>query len=180
MIEPRDMEQLVVRLAEDVRGRYWGKYRGTVDEVLEEDPPGQIRAVVPSVYGQDVKSPPALPSLPFAGDGHGLVTLPEVGDGVWIEFEGGNPSFPVWTGFWFGNGELPSDAGAKKRALITKKNLKLVFDDDGSSIHISHPDGPEITLESSALTLKFSDTVKLVLSSSGIDFNGGKFTVSAT
>jgi hypothetical protein len=175
-----DLEQLVVGLTEDVHGRYWGKYRGTVDEVLEGDPPGQIRAAVPSVYGQDVKSPPALPALPFAGDGHGLVTLPETGDGVWIEFEGGNPSLPIWTGFWFANGELPDDAGPKKRALITKQNLKLVFDDDGKSIQISHPDGPEITMDSNGLTLKFSETVKIALSSSGIDFNGGKFKVNAT
>jgi len=177
-MEP-ELEQLVVGLAEDVNGRYWGKYRGTVDEVLETDPPGQIVAVVPSVYGQNVKSPPALPALPFAGDGHGLVTLPEKGDGVWIEFEDGNLSSPIWTGFWFANGELPDGAGPKKRALITKKNLKLVFDDDGASIQISHPDGPEITMNSNGLTLKFSDTVKIVLSSSGIDFNGGAFKVNS-
>ncbi len=178
MMQP-ELEQLVVDLAEELRGRHWGKYRGTVDSVLQDDPPGQIIAIVPSVYGQNVKSPPALPALPFAGDGHGLVALPEKGDGVWIEFEDGNTSSPIWTGFWFANGELPSAVGPKARGFVTKKDLQLVFDDDGESIKVSHPNGPEITIDASSVTLKFSDTVKMALSSSGIDFNNGKFTVSA-
>jgi hypothetical protein len=174
-----ELEQLVVDLAEEHRGRYWGKYRGTVEEVLDDDPPGQIVAIVPSVYGQNVKSPPALPALPFAGDSHGLVVLPEVGDGVWIEFEAGDMSSPIWTGFWFANGELPSSLGPQARGLVTKKDLELVFDDAGESIKVSHPNGPEITLDASGVTVKFSDTVKIALSSSGIDFNNGKFTVTA-
>ena len=176
---PEQLEELVVSLAEQVRGRFYGKYRGTVDEVLDEQPPGQIVALVPSVYGTDAKSPHALPSLPFAGDGHGFVTLPEVGDGVWIEFEAGDPSHPIWTGFWFANDELPQDAGPKKRALITNKDLKLIFDDDAESITISHSGGAEIVLDSSGLTLKFGDSVKLVLSSSGIDMVDGAFTVTS-
>jgi hypothetical protein len=162
MAEP--LEALVVTLAEHVRERLWGKYRGTVDQVLDEQPPGQIVAIVPSVYGED---------------GHGLVTLPEAGDGVWIEFEAGDPSHPIWTGFWFANDEMPADAGPAKRSLITKKDLKLIFDDDAESITISHSGGAEITLDSNGLTLKFGDSVKVVLSSSGIDMLDGAFTVSA-
>jgi Type VI secretion system/phage-baseplate injector OB domain len=174
-----DLQQLVVDLAGEVRDRYWGKYRGIVDEVLEDDPPGRIIAKVPSVYGDDVKSPPALPAFPYAGDGHGLVALPEVGDGVWIEFEAGDVSHPIWTGCWFANGELPDPAGPQQRVLVTSKNLRLVFDDDAEEIHISHPDGAEITMDSSSLTLQFGETVKVVISSSGIDINDGAFKVSA-
>jgi hypothetical protein len=173
-----ELERLVVDLTDQVRGRYWGKYRGTVDRVIDDDPPGQIVAKVPSVYGDSVTSPPALPALPFAGDSHGLVMLPEPGDGVWIEFEDGNPSSPVWTGFWFATGELPSSAGPKKRALVTKKSLELVFDDDAEEITITHPGGAEIKLDSNGLTLQFGTTVKIVLDSSGIDFNNGAYKVT--
>jgi hypothetical protein len=173
----QDMEQLVVGLAEEVRDRYYGKYRGTVDEVLEDDPAGQIVATVPSVYG-DLKSPPALPALPFAGKDHGLILLPEVGDGVWIEFEDGLPSKPIWTGFWLAKGELPDAAGPKQRALITPEGLKLVMDDDKKEIHLVHPDGAEITLDSSGITLEFG-TTQIVLSSSGLDVNNGALAVTS-
>lgn len=174
-----ETEQLLVDLAATVRGRYWGKYRGIVKELLDGDPPGQIRALVPSVYGSDVESPPALPALPFAGDGHGLVLLPERGDGVWIEFEAGQASSPIWTGFWYANGKLPDSAGPHKRTLVTKKNLRLVFDDDGESIELSHPGGASITLDADGLTLKYGDTVSVALTATGIDFNDGAYTVTA-
>jgi Type VI secretion system/phage-baseplate injector OB domain len=174
-----ELEKLVVDLAEEHRGRYWGKYRGTVAEVLNDDPPGRIIAIVPSVYGDNLKSPPALPVLPYAGDGHGFVVLPEPGDGVWIEFEAGDTSSPIWTGFWFANGELPSALGPQARGLVTKKDIQLVVDDDRESITVSHPSGPEITIDATEVTVKFSDTVKIALSTAGIDFNNGKFTVSA-
>ena len=174
-----ELEQLVVALSEAVFGSCWGKYRGTVHEVVDDDPPGQITAYVPSVYGKGVVSPQALPSFPFAGDGHGLVALPEPGDGVWIEFEAGNTDVPIWTGFWFANDELPDPAGPKQRVLVTKKNLKLVFDDDGEKIEISHPQGAAITLDANGVTLKFGDSVQIPLTSSGIDFNQGKYMVNA-
>jgi Type VI secretion system/phage-baseplate injector OB domain len=173
-----EMERLVVDLAEQVRGHYWGKYRGTVDRLIEDDPPGQIVAKVPSVYGDTVTSPPALPALPFAGDAHGLVMLPEPGDGVWIEFEGGNPSYPIWTGFWFATGELPSSTGPQKRALVTKKDLELVFDDDAEEITITHPGGAKIKLDSNSLTLQFGTTVTIVLDNTGINLNNGAFKVT--
>lgn len=173
-----ELERLVVDLLEQVRGRYWGKYRGTVDRVITDDPPGQIIVKVPSVYGDNVTSPPALPAMPFAGDSHGLVMLPEQGDGVWIEFEDGNPSHPIWTGFWFAKGELPGSAGPKKRALVTKKNLELVFDDDAEEIKITHPSGAEIKLDSNGLTMQFGTTVRILLDTSGIDFNNGAYKVT--
>ena len=98
-----DMEQKIVELAEFQRGRYFGKYRGLVQDVDDPENMGRIVAQVPEVYGEEY-SPWALPSVPFAGQNHGFVVLPEVGDGVWVEFEAGDPSRPIWTGCWWARG----------------------------------------------------------------------------
>ena len=42
----------------------------------------------------------------------GIAFLPEVGSGVWIEFEGGDVSYPIWVGCYWREGELPSSVEA--------------------------------------------------------------------
>lgn len=168
-------EKLIVELAETVRQRYFGKYRGIVEEVEDKERLGRITAKVPSVYG-DVISPWALPAVPFAGQGHGFLVLPKKGDGVWIEFEGGNPSKPIWTGFWWAKGEMPSPSGPDERVLITPAGLKVVLDDKKKKLQLLHPGGAEITLAESEITLKMGST-QIVLSSNGVNINNGAFEV---
>jgi hypothetical protein len=36
----------------------------------------------------------------------GLLLIPEPGDGVWIEFEAGDPNWPIWSGCLWEHGEL--------------------------------------------------------------------------
>ena len=83
--------------------RLYGKYRGTVIDNAEEDPTmrmlHRIKVSVPQVPSADASW--ALPCFPYAGEGVGFYTLPPVGASVWVEFEGGNPDFPIWSGcFW--------------------------------------------------------------------------------
>src|ERR1700733_6526660 len=93
-------------LLEHLRSRFYGKYRGVVQEV--DASTCRIKATVPAVYG-DVESGWCLPCVPYAGPGVGIAFLPEVGSAVWIEFEGGDVSFPIWTGGFWREGEVPSD-----------------------------------------------------------------------
>ena len=62
---------------------------------------------MPSVLG-GVTSGWAAPCVPYAGPQVGFVMLPDVGSGVWIEFEGGDVSFPIWTGCYWNSGDIPS------------------------------------------------------------------------
>jgi uncharacterized protein involved in type VI secretion and phage assembly len=176
------LEQTVADLAETVRNRYFGKYRGTVADADDSEHLGRIVARVPSVYGEE-DSPWALPAVPFAGDGHGLLLLPRRGDGVWVEFEGGDPSRPIWTGMWWARDELPKPDGSapakpEQRVLVSPAGLKLVLDDDAKKLQLVHPGGAEITLTDSDITLKIGQS-KIVLSSSGVEVNGGALKVSA-
>lgn len=169
------LEQLFVELTDEVRHRHYGKYRGIVRDIDDPESLGRIVASVPSVLG-DQDSSWALPAVPFAGDGHGLVLLPKVGDGVWIEFEAGDPSLPIWTGLWWGSDEMPSPGGIEVRTLVTPEGLKLVLDDAGKKIQLLHPGGAEITLTDTDITLKVTGA-KIVLSATGISMNDGACTV---
>lgn len=157
-------------LAEQVTTRYWGKYRGTVESVEDDEHMGMIRCKVPSVYG-DETSPPALPAGLFAGKDQAFLFLPKQGDGVWIEFENGNPRRPIWSGGWWARDEMPAEASADRRVLITPGGLKLIMDDGAKEIQLLHGTKGEITMTDSGITLRFG-RAKIELSDSGVAING--------
>ena len=79
---------------------FWGKHRGIV--VQNVDPLGvaRLQVEVPGVLGPG-RSVWALPLLP---DGRlENYAPPQIGAKVWVEFEGGDPSRPIWTGFFWTN-----------------------------------------------------------------------------
>lgn len=170
-----DLERLTVEVIEFMRTRYFGKYRGLVRDVDDSEGMGRIIAQVPEVYGEE-DSPWALPSVPFAGADHGLVLLPEVGDGVWIEFEAGDPSRPIWSGCWWARGELPAPGAAQVRALVTTAGHQLALDDEGGEVKLLHAGGAEISLSDQEIKIK-SGSTQIVLSSSGVSVNNGAFEV---
>src|SRR4051812_29659790 len=81
--------------------RYFGKYRGYVHRVDDPLKIGRVMAICPRLTG-DTPLGWALPCTPYAGPDQGLFTVPDVGAGVWIEFEGGDLSSPIWSGMWWG------------------------------------------------------------------------------
>lgn len=79
-------------------GRYFGKYRGVVDD--NQDPKNlfRIKAIVPVVMGSEESLGWAFPlTLTGGGKNVGDTWLPAKGDYVWIEFEGGDTSSPLWS-----------------------------------------------------------------------------------
>jgi len=87
--------------------RFYGKYRGTVENNIDPMHIGRIIAIVPAVTGT-LPSTWALPCAPFPAAGALPLTVPPIGSAVWIEFEAGDPDYPIWSGgFWsFGHPAL--------------------------------------------------------------------------
>ena len=86
---------------------FYGKYRGVVTDNADLLMLGRIRAKVQDVLG-DNESGWALPAAPYAGKGVGLFLLPPTGASVWIEFEHGDPDYPIWSGCFWAQGEVPA------------------------------------------------------------------------
>lgn len=87
--------------------KYYGKYRGTVINNIDPEQRGRIMAQVPDVLGLTPSSW-AMPCVPMAGKSQGTFMVPQIGAGVWIEFEQGDPDYPIWVGgFWGSVAEVP-------------------------------------------------------------------------
>ncbi|HEV7310300.1 phage baseplate assembly protein V [Ensifer sp.] len=82
--------------------RYFGKHRGRVVQNIDPTGCGRLMVQVEDVWGPNFSSW-ALPCVPYAGPGLGAFVVPPLGAEVWVEFEHGNPDFPIWTGFFWGS-----------------------------------------------------------------------------
>ena len=141
--------------------KFYGKYRGRVTDINDPLMIGRIQAMVPDVMG-DQASGWAMPCAPFGGSGMGFFALPAVDAGVWIEFEHGDPDYPIWSGCWFGSvAEVPPVLLAppyKKMMIKTEGGNNILLDDT--------PGTGGIVLETSA-------GQKIKMSSLGVEIDNG-------
>lgn len=140
---------------------YYGKYRGLVTDNADPRRIGRLRARVQELLG-DVPSGWALPCAPYAGNGEGQYTVPPVGAGVWIEFESGDLSRPIWSGCWWSENQVPEDnsgtAATPALKIIRSENgLMVTLDDDSRTITVSDANGRnmlEIKVQQGQITVK--------------------------
>jgi hypothetical protein len=156
-------DEILARLIERVEGRYFGKYRGTIIDNADPDNLGRVKATVPRLLGDEVTGW-ALPAFPYGGASEqGLFLVPDVGAGVWIEFEGGDLSYPIWTGTWFTSGAIPESAQPGKKVLKTRSGHKIVLDDDGGSVEITDSNGNTIKMDASTIKIAAGSAVTIVV-----------------
>jgi hypothetical protein len=73
--------------------RFYGVYRAIVSDNVDPLKNGRLKLQIPQVFGDAVTgwawgiSPSQSSAL-----------LPNIGDGVFVSFEGGDPSYPIWHG----------------------------------------------------------------------------------
>jgi uncharacterized protein involved in type VI secretion and phage assembly len=164
------------------RSRLFGKYRGLVQSNSDDQSRGRLQVIVPQI-GKSVLMW-ALPCVPYAGPQVGLFALPPVGAMVWIEFEAGNVSFPIWTGCLWGQNDIdPNDAKPTIKFLKTDKFV-LRIDDDAGEIRIAFnggdpSGGTQILMHSSDLTLG-SASVKVQASGRTIDLDSQSVRVNTS
>lgn len=95
---------------ETAEQRYYGKYRGVVVNNVDPLQIGRILVTVPDV-SNIIPMSWAMPCVPVAGIQMGIFTVPPLGAGVWVEFEQGDPDYPIWVGgFWGSAAEVPVTA----------------------------------------------------------------------
>lgn len=162
------MEQQVASEAERRVDRFFGKYRGLVAVNVDPESRGRIKALVPEVLGESPSSW-ALPCAPYAGTGAGFFSVPMVGAGVWIEFEAGDVSRPVWTGTWWASGEVPLDekgAQAQPTTKIWRSDFGLIvaLDDTAQTVTLSDSAGLNLmTIKVLEGTIEIKSAARVVL-----------------
>jgi uncharacterized protein involved in type VI secretion and phage assembly len=145
--------------------KYFGKYRGTVVNNVDPMQIGRIQAIVPDVSNV-VPTSWAMPCVPVAGLQMGEFTVPPIGAGVWMEFEQGNPDYPIWTGcFWGIAGEVPA-AARQVPPGVAGITLQTTLQ---NSIQVSDLPGP-----SGGIVLKSTTGAFVIVNDTGIYIQNGK------
>ena len=138
----------------DSRSHYYGKYRGTVVDNRDPTTRGRLRVTVPAVLGPVAVW--AMPCVPYAGPSLGFYTMPELGTGVWVEFEGGDVSYPVWSGFFWDDGDIDSADADPQIKFIKTNKFTLRIDDGNGEIIIENDSGSQIKLTAQDIVIKSS------------------------
>ncbi|MCB0167277.1 MAG: baseplate assembly protein [Anaerolineae bacterium] len=138
--------------------RYFGKYRGKVANNIDPQQIGRIQVQCPDVLGEGQMSW-AMPSVPYAGSGVGFFMIPPVGANVWVEFEGGNPDYPIWGGCFWGVGEAPATPAVAEMKVIKTDIATITLND--------LPGAGGVTIETTT-------GMKIALTVSGIEINDGQ------
>lgn len=144
-----DRTALLTEVLDRQTDRFFGKYRGTVADNADPLTQGRIKADVPEVLG-DKTSGWALPCSPYAGPDQGFFAIPPVGAGVWVEFEAGDASRPIWAGCWWAPNEAPTDEAGGPPTQPTSKHLRseqgllISLDDAAQQITVSDKAGKNL------------------------------------
>ena len=145
--------------------KYFGKYRGVVLNNIDPMQRGRLQIQVPDVAGL-IPTSWAMPCVPLAGLQNGMMALPVIGSGVWVEFEQGNPDHPIWVGcFWGSAAEVPA------LALATPPGLPAITFQTPlqNGVTISDLPGP-----TGGIMLKSATGATLIVNDTGIYIQNGK------
>jgi len=165
--------------------KYFGKYRGMVLNNIDPMQEGRLQVQVPDVAGLAPTSW-AMPCVPLAGINMGILALPMIGAGVWVEFEHGNPRFPIWVGcFWGSAAELPVLSHTVPPAIpsITLqtplKNGLVISDVPGPTggIQIQTATGAMISVTDVGIMISNGKGAIINLTGPTVDINLGALTV---
>ena len=149
----------------------FGKYRGKITSIRDPDKLGRVRVEVPAILG-DGKSSWAMPCTPYAGKDIGLFTVPPVGSNVWVEFEAGDPDHPIWSGCFWGKGELPQQ---NDQQADQQDQIKF-FKTEGIACTLSNLDGNKgVTLEVKKPVVE--RPLKMIFNADGVEINNNNETV---
>ncbi len=155
--------EILERLLEQAPRRYYGKYQGFVVDNQDPKKRGRIRALVPEVLGPDVVSGWAEPCFPCGGiQDFGNFWVPpvtkkgkdEYTTGVWIEFQGGDPQYPIWVGTFFGapgnvpeapGDDAPPDVDVRVDRSFSGHSIVAVDTDEKQRLEIRDATGQKLT-----------------------------------
>lgn len=133
-------------------------YRGIVADRKDPEKRGRLKLKVPLLMDDEVHDYWALPIAIFSSSGIGLNAIPEVGDPVWVQFEGGDIRYPIWSyGAWDKDKSLSSfydsSGDPTKVALKTKSGQIVVIDDIEKTIELIQTDGNSVKLSKDGVSL---------------------------
>ena len=165
--------------------QFFGKYRGSVVNNVDPMQIGRIQAMVPDVSNTMLSSW-AMPCVPVAGIQTGEFAVPPIGAGVWIEFEHGDPDYPIWTGcYWGSAAEVPALAqtippGLSGFAVQTMLMNGIVVSDvpgPTGGIMLKSAAGATIIVNDTGIYIQNSQGASIIMTGPTVTINNGALVV---
>lgn len=165
--------------------KYFGKYRGTVVQNVDPEQRGRIMAMVPDVSSL-IPTTWALACVPLTGKSMGSYIVPQIGSGVWIEYEQGDIDYPVWTGgFWGSSADVPALAlsgnpVSPSIVLQTALQHTIVLSDvpgPTGGIMLKSSTGAMIVVNDVGITISNGKGATITLTGPTVSINNGALTV---
>ncbi|MBN1428157.1 MAG: baseplate assembly protein [Anaerolineae bacterium] len=163
---------------------YFGKYRGKVKNNIDPMMLGRVQVNVPAVLG-DTSLSWAMPSVPYAGNGVGFFMIPPTDANVWVEFEGGDIDYPIWSGCFWGTGEVPATPAVPQMKVIKMDTIALTLSElpgaGGVTLEVSPPSVAlplKMTFDAQGIKLDAGPLGTIELTPSGVKINGGALEVT--
>ena len=162
-----------------MRQQYFGKYRGKVENNLDPLQIGRIQVSCPAVLGEGTMSW-AMPSVPYAGSSVGYFAVPPVSANVWVEFEGGDPDYPIWSGCFWGQGECPASPAVPQMKVFKTDNATITLNDlpGAGGITIETTTGMKIAMTTSSIEISNGQGATVKLTGPQVSVNNGALEVT--
>jgi uncharacterized protein involved in type VI secretion and phage assembly len=165
--------------------RYYGKYRAAVLNNLDPQLQGRIQVQLGDRYGL-FPSTWAMPAFPLAAIASGVVALPPVLSQVWIEFEAGDPDYPVWTGgFWPDPGGFPPLALAGATPATPNIHLQTTLgtsvtlsDNPAQQVFVKTISGAMIAIGVQGITIMNGQGASIMMVGPSVIINNGALVIT--
>jgi hypothetical protein len=160
-------------------GAYPGLYRGSVVNNIDPMMLGRLQVSVPGVPGASQLSW-ALPCAPYAGSSVGTFCLPPIGADIWVMFEGGNSSDPVWMGgFWSSTAMPPATPAAPTMRVFKSDGLTVTLTDlpGAAMLEIKTGTGAKITLGPTGIEIANGMGATIAMTGPQVSINNGALEV---
>jgi uncharacterized protein involved in type VI secretion and phage assembly len=117
---------------------------------------------------------------------NGFYVVPAIGSGVWIEYEQGDPDYPIWTGcFWGSSAELPPMAlagtpGLQQLVIQTvTQNMLMISDTPGPTggILLKTATGAMISINDTGITITNGQGATIQMTGPSVTVNEGALEV---
>jgi uncharacterized protein involved in type VI secretion and phage assembly len=159
--------------------QFYGKYRGVVTDNQDPLLLGRIKAKIQDVLA-DKECGWALPCTPYGGKGVGLFLVPPKDAFVWIEFEHGDTEYPIWTGCFWAQDEMPVKPAVPEKKVLKTDVVTITLDDTkgAGGITIETTDGMKIVINSQEIEINNGQNANIKLNSNTVSINGNALEVS--
>ena len=116
----------------------------------------------------------------------GVYMVPPIGAGVWVEFEQGDPDYPIWTGCYYGSAaEVPALALAGNPASpsivlqTTAQNTLVISDLPGPTggIMLKSTTGATLIVNDTGIYIQNGKGASLIMTGPTVTVNNGALAV---